>query len=58
MSEPTVTCRDCGRSILVVLNRHGFPPDTAKRTLAKECKERGCPASGTIYRAWIETAHA
>lgn len=40
-SEPTQTCTTCGRVVVVVAGRGGFPPETAKRRLAKMCKADG-----------------
>jgi hypothetical protein len=41
MSEPTQTCKACGRSVVVRPGGRGFPPDSAARRLAKMCKEAG-----------------
>lgn len=41
MSEPTQTCQVCGDVEYVVPDGRGFPPDIAKRRLAKRCKENG-----------------
>lgn len=50
MSEPTQTCTECGRVEVVTPDGRGFPPDIAKRRLAKRCKAAGCP-SHPVYRA-------
>jgi hypothetical protein len=41
MSSPTQTCQECGDVEAVKLDRRGFPPDIAKRKLAKRCKAKG-----------------
>ena len=41
MSEPTQTCRVCGDVEVVRMDGRGFPPDIAKRKLAKRCREAG-----------------
>jgi hypothetical protein len=41
MSEPTQTCQTCGRVEVVNPDGRGFPPDIAKRKLAKRCKADG-----------------
>lgn len=43
MSEPTQTCVLCGRVEIVRQSGRGFPPDVAKRRLARACNEAGCP---------------
>lgn len=40
-SNPMHTCLVCGDSELVVPDGRGFPPDIAKRKLAKRCKAAG-----------------
>jgi hypothetical protein len=55
MSEPTVTCELCGRSQVVKPDGRGFPPDIAKRKLARICNAAGCPSQPS-YRAGIVTA--
>jgi len=40
MSEPTQTCTTCG-AVEVVRPCRGFPPDVAKRKLAKRCEAKG-----------------
>ncbi len=52
MSQPTQTCTECGRVEVVTMDGGGFPPDIAKRRLAKRCKAAGCP-SKPAYRAGI-----
>lgn len=41
MMAPTVTCQTCGRCLEVKPDGRGFPPDIAKRKLAKLCKDAG-----------------
>lgn len=41
MSEPTQTCRTCGDFEVVRPDGRGFPPDIAKRKLAKRCQAKG-----------------
>lgn len=41
MSEPTQTCQVCGDVEAVLMTGRGFPPDAAKRRLAKRCKASG-----------------
>lgn len=53
MSEPTVTCRNCGRFRVVTPDGRGFPPDIAKRKLAKDCKAGGCTESQPQYLAGL-----
>jgi hypothetical protein len=50
--EPTVTCRLCGRWLIVVPDGRGFPPGIAKRKLARTCSANGC-ASDPVYRAGV-----
>jgi len=50
--EPTVTCDQCGRRIVVVQSGRGFPPDIAKRKLRKACRTDGCQGEPQ-YRAGI-----
>ena len=40
-SDPTVTCKTCGAVVVVSPYGRGFPPDNAKRKLAKLCKANG-----------------
>lgn len=40
-SDPAQTCRACGRSVKVRPDGRGFPPDIAKRKLAKLCQAAG-----------------
>lgn len=42
MSSPVQTCELCGRFVIVKQDGRGFPPDIAKRKLAKYCKANGC----------------
>jgi len=37
------TCRLCGRQVVVTPDGRGFPPDIAKRKLARQCQAGGCP---------------
>ena len=55
MIEPTQTCRVCGVSVAVRPDGRGFPPDTAKRKLAKSCAARGHKAD-PVYRAGVHPA--
>ena len=41
MTEPTQTCTTCGAVEIVRPDGRGFPPDIAKRKLAKRCKAAG-----------------
>lgn len=41
MSSPAQTCQVCGDREWVVPDGRGFPPDIAKRRLAKRCKAKG-----------------
>lgn len=50
MSEPTQTCQACGLVEVVRPDGRGFPPDIAKRRLAKRCAALG-HASVPTYRA-------
>ena len=52
MSQPTQTCTTCGdREVCREWDR-GFPPDAAKRRLAKRCKAAG-HACTPEYRAGL-----
>lgn len=42
--EPAQTCQRCGLVEIVRLVGRGFPPDAAKRRLAKRCAKAGCPS--------------
>jgi len=53
MSEPTVTCDQCGRQLIVQPDGRGFPPDTAKRELRKQCRDNGCDGEPQ-YRAGLQ----
>ena len=53
MSQPTQTCRLCGLVEVVRPDGRGFPPDIAKRRLAKRCAADGCP-SDPQYRAGLQ----
>lgn len=52
MSEPVVYCKLCGRTMVVQPAGRGFPPDTAKRKLARACKAAGC-ACAPQYQAGV-----
>lgn len=52
MSQPTQTCTTCGATAVVRQDRRGFPPDIAKRRLAKACKAAGHECT-PVYRAGI-----
>lgn len=52
MSSPTQTCQECGDVEVVKLDGRGFPPDIAKRKLAKRCKAKG-HISQPQYRAGL-----
>lgn len=52
MSEPTQTCTTCGDVEVVRHDGRGFPPDIAKRRLAKRCKAAGHTCTPT-YRAGL-----
>ena len=52
MSEPTQTCKLCGRQVIVRPVGNTFPPDAAKRRLRKRCNAAGCPSKPT-YTAGI-----
>lgn len=41
MTQPMQTCQACGRQEVVVPDGRGFPPDIAKRKLAKLCAADG-----------------
>lgn len=52
MSSPTQTCEVCGDVEVVRQDGRGFPPDVAKRKLAKRCKANG-HACKPQYRAGV-----
>lgn len=52
MSEPTQTCETCGDVEVVRQQGRAFPPDAAKRRLAKRCEVRGHKSKPT-YRAGV-----
>lgn len=52
MTQPTQTCELCGLVEVVTPDGRGFPPDIAKRRLAKRCKADGCPSQPT-YRVGL-----
>jgi len=39
---PVVWCANCNAVRAVFPDGRGFPPDIAKRKLAKSCREHGC----------------
>jgi hypothetical protein len=41
MTSPQQKCLECGDIEIVRPDGRGFPPDIAKRKLAKRCKEKG-----------------
>lgn len=43
-SGPVQTCELCGLTEAVTPDGRGFPPDIAKRRLAKRCKANNCPS--------------
>ena len=51
-ASPLVECRVCGDLLVVVPDGRGFPPDIAKRRLAKRCSAKG-HKSDPQYRAGI-----
>ena len=53
-SQPTLTCRSCGRVRIVRPDGRGFPPDIAKRALTKACRADGC-ACDPVYRAGLSS---
>jgi hypothetical protein len=57
MSEPAVTCDQCGDHLIVVPDGRGFPPDIAKRKLRKQCRAKGCDGEPQ-YMAGIDPALA
>jgi hypothetical protein len=52
VTEPNQRCEECGRIVIVRPDGRGFPPDIAKRQLAKQCKKAG-HVSRPIYQAGI-----
>ncbi len=52
MIEPTQTCLTCGAVEIVHPDGRGFPPDIAKRRLAKRCRAAG-HRSRPVYRAGV-----
>lgn len=53
MSEPRQTCTTCGDSETCREWDKGFPPDAAKRRLARRCKAAG-HVSTPVYRAGVD----
>jgi hypothetical protein len=52
MGEPTQTCTTCGDVEIVRMDGRGFPPDIAKRRLAKRCAAKGHTCAA-VYRAGL-----
>lgn len=52
MSEPTQTCEICGRQVAVTPDGRGFPPEIARRKLARLCQAAG-HISDPKYRAGL-----
>lgn len=61
MSEPIQRCTTCGDVEIVRMDGRGFPPDIAKRRLAKRCAAKG-HACTPVYRVGLSglgtTKHA
>ena len=53
---PTVTCDTCGRSIPVVPDGRGFPPDIARRKLRRLCAAAGCTDPRPRYFVGVSSA--
>lgn len=53
MSEPVQRCTTCGDVEVVRMDGRGFPPDIAKRRLAKRCAAKG-HASTPVYRVGLQ----
>ncbi len=51
-SAPRQTCTTCGAVEYVKPDGRGFPPDIAKRRLAKRCRANG-HASTPVYQAGL-----
>jgi len=41
VSQPSVICAECGQGVTVTPDGRGFPPDIARRKLAKLCRAAG-----------------
>lgn len=52
MTSPVQTCQVCGDREWVTRDGRGFPPDAAKRRLAKRCKAKG-HVSDPVYTAGV-----
>ena len=52
---PSQTCQTCGDSEVVRPDGRGFPPDIAKRRLAKRCATKGHRCA-PVYRAGLALA--
>ena len=52
MTDPAYTCELCGARVVVIPTGRGYPPDVAKRKLAKACALRGCKCV-PAYRAGV-----
>lgn len=53
MSEPYQVCELCRRSVAVVPDGRGFPPDIAKRKLKRLCSLSNCPSQPKYYAGFI-----
>lgn len=53
ITEPNQKCEACGRVEVVTEDGRGFPPDIAKRRLAKRCRKAG-HKSLPIYTAGFQ----
>jgi len=56
VTEPTQTCRVCGRVVVVDFYARGFPPDAAKRKLVRLCKADGHKADPQYLAGYAITA--
>ena len=54
MSSPIVFCNVCKHVMAVVQDGRGFPPDIAKRKLAKQCKDIRNHDGVIEYRAGMD----
>ena len=54
MSSPIVFCTKCKHVMAVTPDGRGFPPDIAKRKLAKQCKSVRDHEADIQYRAGID----
>ena len=53
MSSPVQTCQVCGDREWVMPDGRGFPPDIAKRRLAKRCKAAGHNCDPLYTAGWV-----